>query len=206
MLDRWRLPPDNFPDDTESYAFQNYRHEGNRLIYLLSTLLPYWRLILAGGVLALGIGVVAAAISWLGAEPTVVVIPRTDITPTPIGDLLLQLNGDFPPIITERQVISVPARIQDDLPFGTGRGYVFWGRAGVAWRITVESDGSFDPIVTLYGPPNGVFLISNDDRSPGEISSEIISTFATDGLYAIAVQSADGASGGAYTMTMLPYP
>jgi hypothetical protein len=206
MLNRWRLPPDNFPDDTETYTFQHYRGDTNRLVWYWRVFSKYQRTVIIASVVGLGLLGIIAFVWWPKSDTSFVVVPAGTEPPAVPGDLLQLLGGDFPREITDRRVITIPARIEDILPVGAGRGYVFRTQAGITWRITLESDGSFDPVLALYGPPDGVFIAENDNRGPGDPTSELILPFTGDGLYAIAFKSSDGVSGGAYRLVVLPFP
>jgi hypothetical protein len=77
---------------------------------------------------------------------------------------------------------------------------LFVGAAGDIWRIEVEPDtgSALDPMFLVYDP-NGHNLVSNDNRTAGDLSAEALVILPQDGAYRIMVQSAGaGLSTGEY--------
>jgi hypothetical protein len=210
MLNRWRLPPDDFPDETETNAFQNYRDDQGQFGEVFSLLFgSRQRILITAGVF---VGIVA--VIWLGLymvlpTPTKEVVVTPDggsvaeetIIPSPV--LAEAVGGEFPAGVPQ-EVISIPARIDDSLAFGSRMGYAFHAEAGLTWQITVFGATGFDPVISLYGPPSGQLLANNDDRGVGDLASEITVTFQQDGNYAVLLEGSGGASGGGYTLLIVP--
>ena len=211
MLNRWRLPPDDFPDETETNAFQNYRADRGRIGEVFSILLGSRQriFITASGFIAI------VVVIWLGLyvilpTPTKEVIVTPDGGQVAVGDTLEPspiivepMEGDFPADVLQ-EVISIPARIDNSLAFGTRAGYTFYAEAGVTWKITVFGATGFDPAISLYGPPTGQLLANNDDRAGGDFASEITMTIQQSGNYAVLLEGSGGASGGGYTLLIVP--
>lgn len=212
MLKRWRLPPDNYPDDTESEAFQQYQEgqvsptPSQRFIRFLW---QHTRLTLA--LVGIGIASLVALVWSLWPEHDIqtIILPneaptQANHTPLSIDTLVQEVGGDFPVSITDRQAIRIPARIEDQLMGGQARGYVFQAPSSITWRIALSSDRSWSPLIKLYGPSNNQLL--NENGSQGTFTAEITTTLHEGGLYSISIESIDGFSGGYYTLTILPYP
>ncbi len=186
-----RLPPDNFPDDTETHAFQNYDSPTFRrltgLYHGRRWLLP------AAGFLVTAV-VVILVMQWVmnrGSDTPDNTPVSSPTYPTPRPDPLQLLNGDFPSDITDRQSILVPARIDDTLPAGNQRGYVFYAPSTTEWCIIVEADAGL-PSISLYGPPDGVFTST-------VTGAALTATFQEDSLYAVVVGNVQF-----YTLLILP--
>lgn len=209
MLNRWRLPPDNFPDETETNAFQNYQENRGRIGEVLSILFgSRERVLLTAGIFVALVGGVWLGLYMLLPQRTMEVVVTAEgtisvntVEPSPV--LADTVGGDFPPNVSQ-EVISIPARIDDSLAFGTRKGYTFYAEAGVTWEITVFGATGFDPAISLYGPPNGQLMASNDDRPAGDLASEIRVTIQQDGSYGLLVEGSGGASGGGYTLLIVP--
>jgi hypothetical protein len=113
-------------------------------------------------------------------------------------------GADWPPdvpIITET---TFPAMIKHELTFsGEQHGYLFTGRAGESWLITVapRGDSTLDPVVSLY-LPDGTEFASNDDRTASDYSAALRVTLPVDGAYRVLVESSQGGvTTGAYLLT-----
>lgn len=190
-----RLPRDNFPDDTESAAFQNYQagKQGR------SWHLPFnWRnWALYGGlgvvVILLSLGIFAiyeqVATSNGASNAPVSTLPPTEIP--------IVIQGDFPSQVTQI-FINIPARIDDILPQATSRGYTFHADEGVEWTFTIEAEG-WTPKIDFYG--QGGLLLSSSTASAGQEAS-LTYFIAQEDVYAIHLQSADGLSG-SYTLKIM---
>lgn len=214
MLNRWRLPPDDFPDETETNAFQNYREDRGRVGEILSLIFgSRQRLLAAIVVIGLLVGAIWVGLYFLLPEPSpkVVIVPSDNGNgdevvsddPLPTTVVAEVVSGEFPTDVAQ-QLITVPARIDDSLAIGTRRGYTFYAEAGVTWEITVFGATGFDPVISLYGPPGGRLLDSNDDRAVGDLASELRVTIQQDGNYAVMIEGAGGVSGGGYTLLIVP--
>ncbi len=202
MLNRWRLPRDNFPDDTERRAFQRYRDDGRYARFSLRGWpLRRW-LAFAVPLLA-----VTAAVIYLvlpEAEPTLVVVPGD--TPATLQDPVQALDAVFPSDVTDRRTIRLPARITDQLPVAHRRGYFFNASAGVTWCLTVDADPGFVPSVSFFGVADGSLVTEVGDCAPesGALAVELLITFQQDGPYAVLVADEAGLTGGAYTLRLIP--
>lgn len=207
MLKRWRLPPDNFPDDTETRAFQHYR-EGKapprfrfpELSFLRGS---SWKIVGLGiafiGIMLLGI---VAVFTWSEPRERFVVVTGAPTVPADLPTI--PVGGDFPTDAAQ-QFIRIPARIEDTLPAGERRGYTFVAKPGFTWQIiVVPNNGSaFDPVLSLYGP-DGIIRDINDDRVEGDVTAQIDLTPEREGVYAVLVEEASG-TGGDYIL-IIPVP
>ncbi|MCL4879978.1 MAG: hypothetical protein KJ064_25205 [Anaerolineae bacterium] len=191
-----RTPRDNYPDDYESRAYQHYQESFHPGIFMwlreFSSYLMFavWVFIFAG------MGLLVAWIALPPQEPRIVIV-----TPafSPTGDIM----GDFPADVSQ-QFITVPARIDHVLGLGQKHGYRFFLDPGLTWIMTVYSDGTLDPQLSLYGP-DGVIIQLDDDSGGDGISSQISFQAPVSGQYALLIQSAgDGSSSGGYTLTVMP--
>lgn len=195
MLKRWRLPQDNFPDDTETRTFQHYK-EGKRppRFRMPEQGFGGWKTILVAG-LFVAIVIIAALAVLVSSEPRERFVIVTS-SPTLGVDLpTMPVGGDFPTDAAQ-QFIRIPARIEDTLQPGLRRGYTFIVKPGFTWQITaVPNEGStLDPVLSLYGP-DGIIMDFNDDASPNESTAQITLTVQQEGVYAILIEGAQGTFG-----------
>jgi hypothetical protein len=205
MLKRWRLPPDDFPDDTETRAFQNYRDGKVPSRFEFHFKWRPWRTAILFILLAVIAGLIGAFVLWW-TEPGEQIVIITGV-PTMLPDIPAEpLDGDFPADVPQ-QFIRIPARINDHLVAGERRGYTFFARAAFTWQITVEpqESSSFDPILSLYGP-DGVVIDFNDNRTAEDRASQLTLVVEHDGAYALLLEGARGISDGAYALSILPAP
>jgi hypothetical protein len=196
MRQRLSLPPDHYPDDFDSAAYRAYRPHYRAGVGLwLRQTLP--QLLLASlFVVAIGGGFMGALLILPPRAPQVVIIQATA---TPVGDL----RGDFPPDVAQLS-ITLPAKIDNWMDLGQRRGYRFFAKPGLRWLITVLPDAAFNPQVTLFNPDGSVAQINND-RAPGERTSELIFEASETAQYAILVESAErGSTAGGYTLEIMP--
>ncbi len=193
-----RLPSDNFPDDTETSAFQNYSED---TVLQRRLWARRWMVNAAALLIVLVIvGVGGYALFWRDdnePEITTIVVPHSSPTPSPSP---LQLLGpDFPVDGVEQQAISIPARIEDSLFTGGRRGYAWYASEGVSWQISVWGQDTFDPFLQLYGPPGGGVLM--EDSAADDGVAEIVIRFDQAGVYALLIEAT---TGGSYTLSILP--
>jgi hypothetical protein len=194
-----RLPPDNFPDDTQTVAFQNYREGQARSRFRLPNIRwRQWSAYIGAGLVAIvfSIGLVLLYQNVFddSIDPTLTAAP-----PTPTEQSLV-MRGDFPAGVSQR-FITIPARIEDTLPGGFSRGYTFLAYQGVTWNITIIGGEGFQPRMNLYGP-DGSIISRSEAPSAGQNAS--LSHFIDDsGLYAILIEGANN-TGGGYTFIALP--
>lgn len=190
-----RLPADNFPDDTETWAFQNYSETS---ILKRRLLARQW---VINGIALL---IVVAIVGLMGyvvflrddeLETTTVVVPHASPTPSP--DPLQVLSNDFPAEVVDRQIITLPARIEDTLPTGGRRAYVWSARPGQVWRISVWSTDTLDPVLRLLGP-TGLLM---EDAVIGDNTAQMLAQFDQESVYALLLEAV---SGGSYTVSILP--
>lgn len=111
-------------------------------------------------------------------------------------------NGDWPPDVAVTPH-TIPAIIKNELTTrGDQHGYEFEGVAGQVWQITVDplDTSALDPVITVYGP-SGAEVASSDDRSAGDIGSELRLELAESGVYRLLVKSSlGGITTGGYWM------
>jgi hypothetical protein len=207
MLKRWRLPQDNFPDDTETRAFQHYR-EGKappRFHFPEFSFLrgASWKIV-ALGLAFIGIMVLGIIAVFVWSEPRERFVVVTGVPTGPADLPTMPIGGDFPTDAAQ-QFIRIPARIEDTLPAGERRGYTFIAKPGFTWQIiVVPNNGSaFDPVISLYGP-DGIIRDFNDDRVAGDVTAQIDLTPDREGVYAILLEGASG-TGGDYIL-IVPVP
>ncbi|MBI5931668.1 MAG: hypothetical protein HY862_20330 [Chloroflexi bacterium] len=202
MLKRWRLPQDNFPDDTETRAFQHYK-EGKQPPRFHLPEWRNWRLIL-GATVFVGIVVVAAGLVFVWSEPRERFVVVTSV-PTLAADLpSIPVGGDFPTDAAQ-QFIRIPARIEDTLSSGQRRGYTFVAKPGFTWEIiAIPDDGSaLDPVLSLYGP-DGIIMDFNDNLAEGDTTAQITLTVQQEGVYAVLIEGARGSSGDYILLVPVP--
>ncbi len=187
MLNR-RPPQDNFPDDFDTHAYAHHRPG-------LRTWRLRWRGILRRAwvtllmVLLLALSFVAALFILPPPEPQVVIIAPTA---TPPGDI----QGDFPAGV-QQQSITLPARIDNVLAPGASRGYRFYAHPSATWRVSLASQGDFDPLLILYNPDGTVQELSNNLAE-----GILFQPRADSAQYGVLVQG--DAAGGTYTLRILP--
>lgn len=167
-----RLPPDNFPDDTETYAFHQYRAKSFRW--------RRWGMMVGGGI-GLLVGVVG--IGWLlmqylpsksAASPT---SPHY-ITPTP--DISQTRPEGFPVDVLSTQVIQIPSRIDE---VGVGRrGYIFQPNRELVWCVA-----TFGATAQLYGMNDAVAA----ECIQGEATTELLVKFTAHTVYGLVVETTD---------------
>ncbi|MCI0710981.1 MAG: hypothetical protein L0154_12560 [Chloroflexi bacterium] len=194
-----RLPPDNFPDDTQTAAYQNYREGQAPSRFRLPTIhWRQWRAYIIAGLIAIAISIVLVLLYGTFSDNNV---NPTDLPPPPTPtEQSLVMRGDFP-VNVSQQFITAPARIEDTLPGGVSRGYTFLAYQGVTWNITLVGSTGFQPRMNLYGP-DGSILSRSEAPAAGQNAS--MSHFvAESGLYAILVEGANN-TGGDYTFILLP--
>ena len=188
-----RLPRDNFPDDTESAAFQNYRNEDLRRSWHL----PFnWRNWLFYG----GLGIFILLLSFGIFAFYEQIIVSIEATPTPVPTptaIPIVIRGEFPPQVPQI-FINIPARIDDSLAGGSSLGYTFHADPGVQWTFTVATDG-WTPQIDFYGESGQ--LLGSSTAVSGQPAS-ITYFINQEDIYAIHLQSADGLSGG-YTLEIM---
>lgn len=193
-----RLPRDNFPDDTQTTAFQTFTDGRKRPKLRLPV---HWR-----RRVGIGAGILAALVALIILLPMLGLVDRGANTgdlettiPAPT-EISLFMFGDFPPTVAQRY-INVPARIDDGLPAGQSRGYTFLLEAGTTWEIQVFAGPDFLPRINLYGP-NGDILARTEAAAVGQTAG-LTYTVGDSGLYAILLEGAQ-TTGGGYTFTMMP--
>ncbi len=194
MLKRWRLPQDNFPDDTETRAFQHYK-DGKRPARFH---LPEWRLgswkILLTASLFVGIVIVTAIVVLVWSEPRERFVVVTSAATLPADLPSIPIGGDFPTDAAQ-QFVRIPARIEDTLQSGQRRGYTFVVKPGFTWQIiAVSDDSALDPVLSLYGP-DGIIMDFNDNVSPDVTTAQITLTVQQEGVYAVMMEGAKGSFG-----------
>ncbi|MFP4322662.1 MAG: hypothetical protein ACLFTK_09425 [Anaerolineales bacterium] len=184
-----RPPADNYPDEFDTPAYVRYR-PGMRP-GLWHTLRQNARrgLVTVLVILLLALSFTASLFVLPAPSSQVVVILPT---PTPVGDIA----GDFPPAITQNS-ITLPARINNTLAPGTGRGYRFFAQPGVTWRVTITSSANFDPTLVLYNPDGTVQEISTDPAN-----GILLEPNPGSAQYGVLVQADD--NGGEYTLRIFP--
>lgn len=199
MFNRWRLPLDNYPDDTETVAFQNYSEGTSSRVWQLPLKWRQWLIYAGLGVIALLVGLGALFVYRSltdGTEPTTVNLPSSTTTPIPVV-----MQGNFPSQVPQIY-INVPARIDDSLVGGQILGYTFFSNAGITWVIELFPDTSsgLAPRITLYGN-DGQQLVANEQV----VNDRVTITYfvENEGLYAILLEGISGSSGG-YTLRILP--
>ncbi|GIK62514.1 MAG: hypothetical protein BroJett018_03080 [Chloroflexota bacterium] len=194
MLKRWRLPQDNFPDDTETRAFQHYK-DGKQPPHFH---FPGWRLgnwkPIAAATLFVAIVIITAILVFLWSEPRERFVVVTSASTVPADLPSIPVGGDFPTDAAQ-QFIRIPARIEDTLQSGQRRGYTFVVKPGFTWQITaVANDSLLDPVLSLYGP-DGIIMDFNDNATENETSAQITLTVQQEGIYAVLLEGANGSSG-----------
>ncbi|MCB9436297.1 MAG: hypothetical protein H6673_04795 [Anaerolineales bacterium] len=167
-----RLPPDNFPDDTETYAFHHYQVTAMR-----------WRrwVVIIGG----GIGLVAGLVGLMWVLLHNQASGSTEspnvpdyITPTP--DVSQTMPEGFPPDIIDPQIIRIPARI-DEIGIGR-RGYVFQSSADLLWCIAV-----FGGTAQVYGNTEAVA----GECMQGAATTELLVKLDQNAVYGLVVETTD---------------
>ncbi|NDJ85780.1 MAG: hypothetical protein GYB66_07835 [Chloroflexi bacterium] len=205
MLSRWRLPPDTFPDDTETRAFQTY-HEDKATAAPRSLVTRRWRLLAAIGLLVGIMTVISMEVLALldDGETTYIIVPGEPLSPGPTLDPGAAFDNGFPEAVDARQVITVPTRIDHTLSAGQKQGYIFRAPAALAWQITVVSTGGgLTPTVRLYGPPNSA-LIETQTASSASQTASLTFTSTPGTAYAVVVAGATPTTAGTYTIRILP--
>lgn len=194
MLKRWRLPQDNFPDDTETRAFQHYK-DGKQPPHWH---IPNWqfenlkiRLLAAVFVI---IVIISAIAVFVWSEPRERFVVVTSASTVPADLPAIPVGGDFPTDAAQ-QFIRIPARVEDTLPAGQRRGYTFVVKPGFTWQIIAVANGSdLDPVLSLYGP-DGIIMDFNDNVTEGDTSAQITLTVQQEGVYAVLLEGAQGTFG-----------
>jgi hypothetical protein len=182
---------------------------------------PWWRTrpgqvaLLVGGV----IGVVILALLVRGVNLPGQTVLRITATPASGAGAPVQQTAMIQPtaIVLPTATVSaawpagveyvpntIPAMIKGTLDAaGQKRGYLFDGRAGEVWSITVEPQDNIDPMLTLYAP-SGAVVGTNDDRGDYDLTSELDVTLPETGSYRLVVESAAGGlTTGSYVLTLL---
>jgi hypothetical protein len=157
------------------------------LVFAAAFMIPF-------GVLALGLVAVSHFDDGGGTSTATVVV-----APTPSAAVVGQWPADVNFVAN-----TVPAMIRDDIAFvGAQRGYLFEGRAGETWRITVDPEGDFDPEIRLY-EPEGSELAYNDDLAAGSMAAEMVVMLPADGTYRLLVEAVAKGNGltGTYWLTV----
>jgi hypothetical protein len=101
---------------------------------------------------------------------------------------------------------TVPAMIKDDLAFPRAkRGYLFYGRTGQTWLLTIEpQDDRVDPLFFVYAPSGAEIAIS-DDRAADDYTAQALITLPETGSYRVMVRSSQGGvTTGDYLLTLWP--
>jgi hypothetical protein len=207
MLKRWRLPQDNFPDDTETRAFQHYR-EGKAPPRFHFPELSFLRRVswkIAGlGIAFIGVMLLGVVAVFMWSEPRERFVVVTGAPTAPADLPTIPIGGDFPTDAAQ-QFIRIPARIEDSLLSGQRRGYTFVAKPGFTWQIIVvpyENSG-FDPVLSLYGP-DGIIIDFNDNRVAGDKTAQIDLTVEREGVYAVLLEGAQGTGGGYILLVPVP--
>lgn len=170
-----RLPRDNFPDDTETYAFHQYRPKSVRW--------QRWGMMMGGGI-GLLVGVMGA--SWLLLNnPFSKSVGQSKlpdyITPTP--DISQTLPQGFPMDIPYPQIIQIPARI-DEVGLGR-RGYIFQPTVELLWCVA-----SFGGTLEFYGVDEAV----EGECIAGNATNELLVKFNPNMIYGVVVETAGAES------------
>jgi hypothetical protein len=201
MLGRWRLPRDNFPDDTESRAFQRYHSDSPRL--------PFWygRRRYVGGLaiaLAMLVGGIVLYLVLSNGEPTYVIVPGDTPadSPTPVATTDVLDVFDFLATVSEWQTTTIPARVDHSLATGASHAYVFDSQPDVEWCLSVAVDGLADLSVEFEHTAEDEVVTIDTDCAPGSYAVEQSVTFLGDGPYALVLRS--GTTSGGYTFWLLP--
>ena len=192
-----RLPLDNFPDDTESIAFQSYPD----VVYespIRSVLQRHWRwLISIGGLVSVLVIIVT---QFPTADDPSEPIPTSiegsteniNTVPTPQPEPLVMIGNMLPVEVFDRHEINIPTRIDDFAALGVQRAYVFFSPATITWQIGVLG-AQTDFSIELY---------TTNTTTP-EFATNTMTAVLTEGqLYAVVVSSLTNNSG--YTFTILP--
>ncbi len=190
-----RLPRDNFPDDTESAAFQNYRSGQTARQWRI----PFnWRNWVLYGVLGLLIILLSFGIFVLYEQFAVgpSATPTPNPTPTPIPIII---EGIFPPQVPQT-FITTPARIDDSYIEPNSRGYTFHMNPGKQWAFILSTDGNWTAQIDLYGEGGQILATAT---TSGNQPATITYFVSQEDIYAIHLQSSDGLSGG-YTLEVMP--
>lgn len=170
-----RLPPDNFPDDTETYAFHHYQAKTSRW--------RRWGWMVGGGIglLAGIIGLTWALLHHQSSESTETSNTPDYITPTP--DISQTMPEGFPSDIANPQIIRIPSRIDE---IGVGRrGYIFQSSADLLWCVAV-----FGGTAQLYGNTEAV----NGECMQGAATTELLVKLDQDAVYGLVVETMDAES------------
>ena len=190
------LPPDNFPDDYESRAYQRY-HPAFKpgMLHWLRYEAP--RLMLALVPLSIvGTAFILTLVFLPAPAPRVVVI-----TVEPIANLQTPMPAEFPVPATQQQVITLPARVDHDLPFAEKHAYRFWLEPGLTWTFSVITIEGMMPVISLYNPQG--LIISQQQSTAPSVSMSYTPT--EEGQYALIVETAGGgATAGGYTLRIMP--
>ena len=124
-------------------------------------------------------------------------VPAANVTEP--ATAMVPVVGDWPAINYAPH--TVPAMIRHEIGgIGVVHGYQFEGAAGDVWQITVEPGygSALDPQLQLYGP-SGEQLATNDNRTTGDPSAELVVTLPADGAYRVVILAAgEGLTVGEY--------
>lgn len=200
MFSRWRLPPDNFADDTQSSAFQNYREPTP------NPARSFWRQRRVWGALTLIflLGVLSGTflLSLLRNDGESARVSGSEPAATVNTTSSAAFDEKFPAPAANRLFVTLPARVSNLLTPAAPDGFLFYARDNFiarTWRIRIYSD--FAPRITLYNAAGDLFTESSLVRtSAWEVSFSLEQT----GIYAILVESTDPLVAGAYTISILP--
>jgi hypothetical protein len=188
MFTRWRLPRDNFPDDTETRAFQDYHQDTaktkgknlRRRFWLIGIFSVFMVGLVAGSLLALVL---------LGDEA--------------------EDNGQSPPVfVTASPVLAfpsaetpmmIPARIDNTLAAGEEHRYAFFAESEWTWTIQIDSELPATLNVTHADgtPLNTSEIIA---QSPQQIQLQ----FEEDGVYSLSLQWDNATTDGSYNLSIMP--
>lgn len=193
-----RLPPDNYPDDYETRAYQRY-HPNFKPGVLHWLLYESPRLMLAFVPLSIVATAFLLTLLFLPERPPRVVVvtsePQVDTLQTP-------MPVDFPVPAEQQQILNIPARVDHELGFGERHAYRFWWEPGFTWTIRLLTVEGMVPVVSLYNPQG--LIIDQEIDTQGSYNIAISYTPTEIGQYAVIVETSGGVTAGGYTLTVMP--
>lgn len=210
----WGLPKDNFPDDTESRAFQNFRELNPQPTLPRKPVVKSRRWVwgIAGLFLLLGLGGVGLFVA-IGLNNNTEGDPSPQPRPTLVRLPSNTMGGDFPPL-AEQLIIKVPGRVSNVLMPSALHGYTFIAHeAFLNKTITVVVFGTTNSANANAGVPTLVTtdlnMLISIYQPDGTLLTQIVGNtisfpITVLGQYGVLVQSTDAAAWGSYTISLYP--
>ncbi len=129
--------------------------------------------------------------------PYFVAVSSWDMTPGGAYTLLVERGN-----VVLGGEVNAGQTFEGTLPDGGRATYTLRGTAGqmIALEVLSQPEGSWDPVMQLYGP-DGSLVSENDDRTPGvERDPLLLTPLPETGTYIIVISSYDNGPGGDYQL------